>query len=89
LCLLLNWPLQSAALIRSPLQLIAHGAEGQLELSKGNRVGFVKAMSRVFFDDGNGDFEKRRGLANDVLGLPREDLDEATRRVVERSALAH
>jgi hypothetical protein len=64
-------------------------AEGQLELSKGNRAGFVKAMSRVFFPDGNGNFETRRGLANDALELPTEDLDEATGRVVERAASGH
>lgn len=64
-------------------------AEGQLEISKGNRAGFIKAMSRVFFTDGNGNFEKRRGLANAALGLSREDLDDASRRAVERSASAH
>jgi hypothetical protein len=64
-------------------------AEGQLELSKGNRAGFMKAMSRIFFTDGNGNFEKRRGLANAALGLSKEDLDEAARRVVERSTLGH
>ncbi|KAJ3038420.1 hypothetical protein HDV00_000608 [Rhizophlyctis rosea] len=48
---------------------------------------FAKWMySRHFFDDGFGDVTGK-GLANKALGLPEdEDLDEATRRGIERSA---
>jgi hypothetical protein len=60
-------------------------AEGQVELGKGDRTGFAKMMySRIFFPDGNGNFEKTRGLSNAALGLPKDDLDEATKRAVER-----
>ncbi|OCK76863.1 NAD(P)-binding protein [Lepidopterella palustris CBS 459.81] len=54
------------------------------EMQKGARTGFAKAMySRLFFPNGDGDFESSRGLANDLIGLPKEDLDEATKRTVE------
>ncbi|EMC99192.1 hypothetical protein BAUCODRAFT_146168 [Baudoinia panamericana UAMH 10762] len=39
--------------------------------------------SRVFYADGSGDFE-HQGLQNDVLGLPREELDDATKAAIER-----
>lgn len=59
-------------------------ALGQLE--KGDRLGFVKAMyTRVFFPNGGGDYESSRGLANELVGLSKEDLDEATKRAVERA----
>ncbi len=39
--------------------------------------------ARVFYPNGDGDFESSRGLANEVLGLPKEELDEATKGAVE------
>ena len=57
---------------------------GIAEMQKGAMTGFAKAMySRNFFPNGGGDFESSRGLANDLIGLPTEDLDEATKRTVE------
>jgi hypothetical protein len=57
--------------------------EGQEAMRKGDRKGFVRQMySRVFYP-GDGDFGARRGLANEVLGLPVEDLDEATAEAVK------
>ena len=57
---------------------------GKDEMQKGVMTGFAKAMySRVFFPNGDGDFESSRGLANGLIGLPKEDLDEATKRTVE------
>lgn len=54
------------------------------EMQKGIRTGFAKALySRGFFPNGDGDYESSRGLANDLIGLPKEDLDEATQRTVE------
>ena len=54
------------------------------EMQKGAMTGFAKAMySRVFFPNGDGDYESSRGLANDLIGLPKEDLDEATKRALE------
>ena len=50
------------------------------ELRKGNFVGFPQLMyTRVFYQDGSGDFEASRGLQNEVLGLPKDDLDEYTK----------
>ncbi|KAK3390045.1 hypothetical protein B0H63DRAFT_409912 [Podospora didyma] len=53
-------------------------------MQKGDRSGFVKAMYvRAFFPTGDGNFEAKHGTANGVLGLPKEDLDEATKRAAE------
>jgi hypothetical protein len=38
----------------------------------------VAAFVRLFFPDSAGDYESKRTLANEALGLPREDLDERT-----------
>ncbi|EOO03911.1 putative oxidoreductase - protein [Phaeoacremonium minimum UCRPA7] len=42
----------------------------------------MRIYSRIFFDNGDGDYETSHGLDNDVLGLPREDLDAATRETI-------
>ncbi|KAI9715366.1 MAG: hypothetical protein M1812_006011 [Candelaria pacifica] len=61
-------------------------AEGVKELRSGNRMGFSKLMySRVFYPNGGGEYESEYGLHNDVLGLPVENLDEATRVAVENA----
>jgi hypothetical protein len=39
--------------------------------------------SRSFFPESSGDYGAIKGLDNDVLGLPKEDLDEATRAAVK------
>ncbi|KAK4967777.1 hypothetical protein LTR42_010104 [Elasticomyces elasticus] len=39
--------------------------------------------SRIFFPNGGGDFE-HKGTINNLLGLPKEDLDEATKVAMER-----
>ncbi|CAF9907895.1 MAG: hypothetical protein HETSPECPRED_007931 [Heterodermia speciosa] len=58
--------------------------DGLDEIQKGLRNGFAKALyARGFFPDGSADFETTRGLTNEVLGLPTDDLDEATKRAVE------
>lgn len=56
-----------------------------LEAMKGgDRMGFVKLMyTRVFFPDGSGNFEQSKGTANELLELPKEDLDEATKAAIE------
>jgi hypothetical protein len=59
-------------------------AEGVKEFQSGNILGFGKLLySRTFYPDGSGEFEKTYGLENDVLGLPKEDLDEYTKIAVE------
>ncbi|KXT15228.1 hypothetical protein AC579_1378 [Pseudocercospora musae] len=59
---------------------------GLKAFQNGDRRGFVKVMyTRVFYPDGNGDFEMNRGVANELLGLPKESLDEATKVAVQRA----
>lgn len=58
--------------------------DGTAELLKGNFGAFTKMLySRMFIPGtGDGDYESKRGTHNDLLGLPVEDLDEATRIAV-------
>lgn len=61
--------------------------EGFEAMQKGDRSGFIKMMyTRVFYPDDSGDFEKTKGLANGLLGLPKEELDEFTKVGIERSS---
>ena len=56
--------------------------------SSKQREGFGKMMfTRVFFPDGCGDFEHSRaeGTLNRLLGLPVEDVDEATCMALKRA----
>ena len=58
--------------------------DGVEELQKGIFTGRAKAMyTRVFYPNGDGDYEASLGLVNGVLGLPKEELDDATKRAVE------
>ncbi|KAK4981023.1 hypothetical protein LTR66_005439 [Elasticomyces elasticus] len=60
--------------------------KGVEALQKGDRMGFARMMySRVFYPDGNGNFEKTRGTVNELLGLLKEDIDEATKVAIQRS----
>lgn len=46
---------------------------------QGDTHAFVKFLySRTFYPNGGGDFESTRGLHNDLLGLPSEEIDQAT-----------
>lgn len=57
---------------------------GLAELQAGNQMGLATAMySRIFFPQGDGDYGSRNGLANERLGLPKEDLDVITKRAVD------
>ncbi|KAI0016257.1 CipA protein [Xylariomycetidae sp. FL0641] len=61
-------------------------ADGKKALFSGDETpnGFQKLLySRVFYKDGSGNHEARHGLDNEVLGLPKEDLDEFTRKAVD------
>ncbi|KAJ5097312.1 hypothetical protein N7456_008033 [Penicillium angulare] len=54
--------------------------EGLEEVQSGAMEGMFKLLyARVFYPNGGGNYELVRGLQNDVLGLPKEDLDETTR----------
>ncbi|KAK7707374.1 hypothetical protein SLS64_001066 [Diaporthe eres] len=53
--------------------------EGQEAMKKGDRGGFARQMyARIFYPTGEGD-HTRLGLANEALGLAKEDIDEATK----------
>lgn len=55
------------------------------DMQKGNMLGYVRSLySRVFYPTGDGNFEANRGLANEVLGLEKEDLDKVTKWVVDK-----
>jgi len=55
-------------------------------LQGGDRMAYVRMMyTRVFYDDGCGNFEARRGTSNGLLDLPKEELDEATGRAIKRA----
>lgn len=55
------------------------------EMAKaGNSEGFPQAVyTRTFYTDGCGNYEQHGKLANDVLDLPKEDLDEYTEIAVK------
>jgi hypothetical protein len=59
-------------------------ADGLEAMKTGDRVGFAKMMyTRIFYDDKVGDCEHK--TINARLGLPKEDLDDATKRAVKRA----
>jgi hypothetical protein len=58
-------------------------ASAREEVKKGNFAAFGKCLYTRYFYDDAGLFEKSHGLDNEKLGLPEEDLDEATRGAVE------
>jgi NmrA-like family len=58
---------------------------GMQEMKEGKFEGLPRAMySRVFYPSGDGIFETQQD--NEKLGLPRENLDEATKRTVDMVA---
>lgn len=57
---------------------------GLKQFQSGDMMGFGKLLyARVFYPDRSGEYESTEGLHNDVLGLPKEDLDEYTKIAVE------
>ena len=53
-------------------------------MQKGDRRGFARALySHTFFPNGGGDYESNHELVNDLLGLPKEELDEATKTALD------
>ncbi|CAI7573370.1 unnamed protein product [Penicillium viridicatum] len=63
-------------------------ADGAEEFAKGVFTGFPKMLyASIFFPTNQeSDFAGTIEVANDVLGLPKEDLDEATKRAVDMVA---
>lgn len=63
--------------------------KGLKGLKEGKREAFSNVLySRIFFPDGSGNFEDSKGTLNSILGLPKEDLDEATKAAIERQKAA-
>jgi hypothetical protein len=60
-------------------------ADGAADLTKGVPTGFAKMLYGGGFLPTNqeSDFAGTMELANEILGLPKEDLDEATKRVID------
>lgn len=64
---------------------VARYEKAKEDMRNGDRMGFVRQMyTRVFYPDDSGNFEKRCGLQNEILGLPKEDMDQATQAAVKR-----
>jgi hypothetical protein len=64
----------------------ARYAAGMEEMKSGDRMGFGKLLyARAFYPDDSGNVEKTRGLQNELLGLPKEDMDEFTKIAIERA----
>ncbi|KAF2099522.1 NAD(P)-binding protein [Rhizodiscina lignyota] len=58
--------------------------EGEKQQQAGDRMGFAKVLyTRVFFPNGDGNFEAKYGLHNDILGLPKGNIDDATKAAFE------
>ncbi|KAK9327928.1 hypothetical protein V1520DRAFT_347470 [Lipomyces starkeyi] len=59
--------------------------DGAEELKRGIFTGFAKMLYAGVFlaSNENSDYAAKSPLANDVLGLPKEELDEATKRAVD------
>ncbi|KAK9483566.1 hypothetical protein V1527DRAFT_264646 [Lipomyces starkeyi] len=59
---------------------------GLQDFQKGDRAGFGRLLyARNFYPESNGNFEAIKGLHNDMLGLPKEDLDEFTKISIKMS----
>ena len=56
---------------------------GVEQMKSGDRRGYGKLLYARVFYPGDGDYESKKGLHNEALGLPKEDLDEATKRAVD------
>ncbi|KAJ6599802.1 putative isoflavone reductase family protein [Mycena vulgaris] len=64
----------------------ARYAAGAAQMKGGDRLGFAKMLyARGFYPDGCGNYEARHGVHNEILGLPKEDLDEFTKSAVKRA----
>lgn len=58
-------------------------AQAKEELKMGSRPAFGRVLYTRYFYDDEGLFEKSHGLDNERLGLPSEDLDDATRAAIK------
>lgn len=58
-------------------------AESRQKMMTGDRSGFAAALYTRYFIEDAGLYERSHGLNNEELGLPKDDLGEATKRAVE------
>ena len=57
---------------------------GQELMKQGNMAGFGRLLyARAFFPESNANYEAVRGLHNNLLGLPQDDLDTFTKEAAE------
>ena len=60
--------------------------DAKKRLFAGDRSAFsIVLYRRVFFKDGVGNYEARRGLDHEVLSLPKADIDEFMKIAIERA----
>ncbi|PVI01019.1 NAD(P)-binding protein [Periconia macrospinosa] len=60
--------------------------QGWETLRQGDRRGWVRAMyTRTFYPNGDGDYQSVKGVQNELLGLPEENLDAVTKEVVDQA----
>ncbi|KAK5093785.1 hypothetical protein LTR70_001573 [Exophiala xenobiotica] len=65
---------------------VAEGMKAMQEGEGGPFAGFAKMLyGRSFYPNGDGNFEAKHGLVNELLGLPKDDLDECTKGAIELS----
>jgi hypothetical protein len=58
--------------------------EANEKFQNGDHAALIQVLyGRNFFKDNAGNYEMTKGLHNDILGLPKEDLDEFTKIAVE------
>ncbi|KAG9252986.1 uncharacterized protein F5Z01DRAFT_725698 [Emericellopsis atlantica] len=58
--------------------------KGLADMANGDHTGFARALyARPFYPNGGGDFKADLKLNNEILGLPEEKLDDATRTAVD------
>jgi hypothetical protein len=59
-------------------------SSGLEAVKKGDYSGYARMLCCIFFPDGSGDFEHNKGTLNEMLHLPKEDIDKATKVAIER-----
>lgn len=61
-------------------------SRGLEQIKQGEKIGYAKMMyTRVFYQDGCGNFSEHKGTLNNLLELPEESLDDFTARAIQRS----
>jgi hypothetical protein len=57
--------------------------EGAVKMAKGDYMGMANVLYGYLMKEGTGgDYESVRGVSNEVLGLPKEDLDKSVENIL-------